>query len=56
MKQGKRETKGLTEKIHKNALFRGGKQGFSSRSKDKETKKQQKKQKKKTKTNKIRMV
>ena len=39
MKQGKRETKGLTEKMHKNALFRGGKQGFSSRSKDKETKK-----------------
>ena len=57
MKQGKRETKGHTEKIHKNALFRGGKQGFSSRSKDKETKKQQKKQKqKKTKTNKIRRV
>ena len=55
MKQGKRETKGHTEKIHKNALFRGENRVFQAEAK--ETKKQQKKQKqKKTKTNKIRRV
>ena len=47
MKQGKRETKGHTEKYTKMPFLGGGKQGFSSRSKDKETKKQQKKQKQK---------
>ena len=58
MKQGKRETKGHTEKIHKNTLFWGGKQGFFKQTQRQGNKKQQKKQKtkKKTKTNKIRRV